>query len=53
MTVPASRADTLTKLSLKPGQKIEGSLWFPTPPGKAKASKLELKLGAQSIVLSP
>jgi hypothetical protein len=48
-----SRANTLTKLSLKPGQKTEGVLWFPTPSGKATAKKLDLRLGFGAIVLQP
>jgi len=52
-SLTGSRANTLTKISLKPGQKTEGVLWFPTPSGKATAKKLELRLGSGAIVLQP
>ena len=51
VTVPSSRANTLTKVTLEPAQKIEGVLWFPTPDGKATANKLELRLHNQAVLL--
>ena len=50
VSLPASKADVITKVSLKPGQKIEGRLWFITGRGKANAKKIELKMGSQSLI---
>src|SRR4029079_5093709 len=41
----------MTKVELKPGQKTEGRLWFVAPPGKANATKLEMKMGPAVVLL--
>jgi hypothetical protein len=50
VSIPSWKGPIITKVELKPGQKTEGRLWFVAPPGKAKADKLEMKLG-QAVVL--
>ena len=51
VSIPSWRGPIITKVELKPGQKTEGRLWFVAPSGKAKADKLELKLGSAVVML--
>lgn len=50
VSIPSWKGPIITKVELKPGQKTEGRFWFIAPPGKAKADKLEIKMG-QAVVL--
>jgi hypothetical protein len=51
VSIPSWKGPIITKVELKSGQKTEGRLWFVAPPGKAKADKLELKLGQAVVML--
>jgi hypothetical protein len=51
VSIPSWKGPIMTKVELKPGQKTEGRLWFVAPPGKAKADKLEIKMGKAVVML--
>ena len=49
VSLPADKTNVITKITLKPGQKIGGRLWFVTGDQEATAKKIELKSGNQSL----